>query len=175
MSETQNDGMGSIVPGTDVAVAEWLLTAAHDLGEATEDWRKCGIAVLDCGLAFSVLTIPAPTIYAAAHTSEADGVARYLASALGGGPAFVSTDGDSYYVLVPPDVEQETLPPGVQCLGRSALLSVPRPDLTDPSQHAHASYWAVPMAGPGALCPTGAAIQVATAGRYRQTQQGEDQ
>ncbi|MCI3277667.1 hypothetical protein [Streptomyces cylindrosporus] len=159
----------------ELAVAEWLLVAAHNADEAVTDWRNTGLAVLECGGVFAALRIPALLVVAAARTSHPGDVAEYLAGALHGGPVIVSANGDQYYALVPPSTAKRKLPHGIECLTRSSLLFVPRPDLTDPNQHAHTSYWAVPMDGPGALCQPDAVLQVATVGRFRHTQQGGDQ
>ncbi|MFJ6085188.1 hypothetical protein ACIQI8_27645 [Streptomyces sp. NPDC092369] len=160
---------------TQVAVAEWLLTAAADISQALQDWRYTGTTVLACGDTFSALRITASVVRAATNLREPRAIADQLANALLGGPVVVSRDGDSYYVLVPSRAAQRNLPAGVEYFGRCSLLVVPRPDITDPGRHGQASYWAVPMYDPGTLCQLDAALQLVTVGRHRHLTKGTEQ
>ena len=159
----------------ELAVAEWLLISAVDLNEAVADWRSTGVAVMRCGGVLAALRLPGRLVHAAAGADEPSAVASYLADALQGGPVIVSSNGDQYYALVPPSAAELRLPPDVECLGRSWLFYVPRPDLNDPAQHARSSYWAVPMDGPGSLCQPEAVVQVAAAGYRQMSTEGAEQ
>ncbi|MFC8679824.1 hypothetical protein ACFUEN_44990 [Streptomyces griseorubiginosus] len=154
------------------AVAEWLLVASPDPRGALQDWINTGITVLACDAVLSAVRMPTALVQAAVGTDNPDEVAGYLAASLCGGPVIASTDGLTYYALVPPSTRKRRLPRDTECLDRSALLVAPRPDLTDPSDHGRASYWAVPMDGPGDLCQPDAVIQLATVGSYRRAQRG---
>ncbi|MFJ4787547.1 hypothetical protein [Streptomyces sp. NPDC088794] len=158
-----------------VAVAEWLLFAAPDTSQALQDWRLTGTTVLPCGDSFSAVRIPAAVVQAAANRREPAAIAERLVDALLGGPVVVSTDGTSYFALTPSAGPVRQLPAGIEYLGQSALLMVPRPDLTDPRLHGHASYWAVPMLEPGNLCQLDAALQLAAVGRHRHLTKGTEQ
>ncbi|MCX5239848.1 hypothetical protein OG824_32065 [Streptomyces prunicolor] len=171
-------GPGQIVTQAerDLAVTHWLLAAARDRAQALAEWDKTGTTLLPCGGILAALGVPADLVHAAVGTTNTADIPGYLAAAFHGGPVIVDGRG-GYYALVRPASGTQTrrLPARLTYFGRGLRLEVPQPGLTDPAQHGHAPYWAVPMDGPGDLCQVDAVIQLAIVGHYRQFKQGATQ
>lgn len=154
----------------ELAVGHWLLSAAPDMKEARDQWATRGIALLRCGGVFAAVRVPGDIVRAAAGTDDPERIGAYLKEALQGGPVFVDTSSQRYYVLVPastsrlPQWDGHTVP-DTECLGSGSFLGVPRPQRNEPEQSR--SYWCVPMDGPGALCSPAAVSQLVAYGRYR--------
>jgi hypothetical protein len=156
--------------GGEPAVAHWLLSAATDMREARDQWVSKGIALLRCGVVFTAVRIQADIVRAAAGTEDPEHIGVYLKEVLRGGPVFIDTSSQRYYVLVPASMSR--LPqwagsvPGAECLGPGCFLGVPNPQRTEPDLSR--SYWCVPMDGPGVLCsPDAVSLLVAYGSHQR--------
>ncbi|WP_424861294.1 hypothetical protein [Streptomyces sp. MMS24-I29] len=153
----------------DLAVAHWLLTAAPDMREARDQWVTKGIALLRCGAVFTAVRVQADIVQAAAGTEDPERIDAYLEEALLGGPVFIDTSSQRYYVLVPASTSRlpqwASAVSGAECLGPGCFLGVPNPQRTGPDLSR--SYWCVPMDGPGALCSPDAVSQLVAYGSYQ--------
>ncbi|WP_245237012.1 hypothetical protein RFN58_35830 [Streptomyces iakyrus] len=154
----------------ELAVGTWLLLSADSSDQARREWKEGGIALLRCGTLFAAVRMNADLVHAAAGSDDPETVKAYLANVLHGGPVFVDQNSRLYYALMPSSTADrrewvERRHVGAECLGPDSFLGVPRPDLNDPNEAF--SYWAVPMDGPGDLCPVKAVSQLVTYGRDR--------
>ncbi|MFE9454492.1 hypothetical protein [Streptomyces sp. NPDC006739] len=143
-----------------LATEHWLLSTRSAPSQARLEWQEQGVALLPLGTLFSAVRIPARLVHSIAGTEEADDTDEFLEDALDGGPVICDPHGRRYYVLVPAGMprtwrhaaDEWRSKLDVELLGRGTYLGVPR--LTDVrhNPHTYASYWAVPMHSPAALC-----------------------
>ncbi|MER6976233.1 hypothetical protein [Streptomyces carpinensis] len=158
-----------------LAVAHWLLTAAGDAEVARKEWQGQGVALLACGGIFAAVRLPGDLVRTVARTEDQDEVNAFLARALERGPVTGDRYADHYHALVPATTAWRWKPRsrrGLECLGRDCYLGVPSPDPDDPQGR---SFWAVPMASPGALCDprlVWAMVQLGTARQAAAAGQG---
>jgi hypothetical protein len=145
------------------AVADWLSAAASDRQRAHEEWREQGIALLQCGLLFSAVRIPADLVWSAAGSTGAETAARFLAGTLRGG-VFAHPAGRRYYALVGTDAGRHWREPDAEVLGAGTYLGVPAVDRTSAATDL-AAFWVVPMTRPGALCAARDVAELVAAGR----------
>lgn len=135
-----------------LAVAQWLLTAAVDRDAARSQWEQHDVALLACGGVLSAIRAPAHLVRAAAGTDDLVQVDAHLQRWFDSGGVFMDLHSAQYYFLIPSGAARE-FPrrdyPGVECLGRNHFLGVPSVRLMEPRGR---SYWCVPMDGPGDLC-----------------------
>ncbi|MFF8612671.1 hypothetical protein [Streptomyces sp. NPDC015350] len=154
-----------------LAATHWLLSAAPDMQEARAQWATEGITLLRCGAVFTAVRIRADIVQAAADAEDPERVDAYLKEVLRGGPVFIDTSSQRYYVLVPASMSR--LPhwagpvPGAECLGPGCFLGVPNPQRTEPELSG--SYWCAPMDGPGALCSPNAVALLVAYGSHRRS------
>ncbi|MGW4518902.1 DUF6415 family natural product biosynthesis protein [Streptomyces sp. NPDC004393] len=113
---------------------------------------------------FSPVRVPLLIVEAAAGTTEPTEVDTYLAQALHGAPVIRCNNGQWVYVLVEPIAARDWDVPDAECLGEETNLGVPRPDLVGHLGRT-VSYWAVPMARPGALGTKAVVSQLVDQGR----------
>ncbi|MGW6244435.1 hypothetical protein [Streptomyces roseolus] len=132
----------------------WLVLAAPDADEAHREWATDGLAMLSCGVSFTVIRIPAEIVHAAAGVTGREEVATYLATALDGGPCFFDRSSQAYFVLTPLSTARRWNLPKTEVLGTDFVLGVPATTITAPDPRCGA-WWVVPMDGPAALCDTG--------------------
>ncbi|MET9919432.1 hypothetical protein ABZZ04_20365 [Streptomyces sp. NPDC006435] len=154
-----------------LAATHWLLSAAPDMREARAQWAAEGITLLRCGAVFTAVRIRADIVQAAADAEDPERIDAYLKEVLRGGPVFIDTSSQRYYVLVPASMSR--LPqwagsvPGAECLGPGCFLGVPNPQRTEPELSR--SYWCAPMDGPGALCSPNAVALLVAYGSHRRS------
>ncbi|MET9322022.1 hypothetical protein ABZX75_17775 [Streptomyces sp. NPDC003038] len=134
-----------------LAVAQWLMSAATSREEARHEWATYGMALLRCGTLFTAVRIPAAYMHAAAEAEAPDTVASFLTGALDGGPVFYDPRGRHFYALVPASTARLWDVPFAECFGRDSFLGVPAINRVGPDG-THDAYWVVPMDGPGDLC-----------------------
>jgi hypothetical protein len=165
MDHARTDEDGEMTPNDFVrqrrAVADWLSAAASDRQRAHEEWRKQGIALLQCGLLFSAVRISADLVWAAAGSTDAETVARFLAGRLRGG-VFAHPAGRRYYALVGTDAGRHWREPDAEVVGAGTYLGVPAVDRTAAGT---AAFWVVPVVQPGALCAARDVAELVAAGR----------
>lgn len=158
-------GPGALVHTTAdrrLAVEHWLLSTLPGGGRdrARMEWQEHAVTMLPLGTLFSAVRLPGDLVLAAA-CSDWDPVQidTFLKEALEGGPVVCDLHQRRYYALVPAGMpakwrqaaeEWRTL--GVECLGRSTILGVPRVDATEADVDQYASYWSVPMPSAAKLC-----------------------
>ncbi|MER6121754.1 ATP-binding protein [Streptomyces sp. NPDC001795] len=152
------------------AVASWLLSAARDKRRAVKEWDTDGMALLQCGTLFCAIRLPVPLVEAASPRTDPATVDAFLAEALYGAPVIRCNTGQWFYALVSPSAAERWTAPYTECLGPGYDIGVPRPDLTEHPGRT-ASYWAVPMSGPGALGSAAAVSQLTAYARFRQAQE----
>ncbi|MBT3154580.1 hypothetical protein HTV45_27535 [Streptomyces sp. CHD11] len=162
----------AVVTGSEreLAVAQWLLSAADDRERARAEWGSAGLALLRCGGILGAVGLPARLVWSAAGSEELMPVDAYLSQALEG-PVFMDLHTLRYYALVPPrSLERFPLEgfPGAAHIGRDHYLGVPDVRRTTPRER---SYWCVPMNSPGVLCPVEAVEAMARAGRTRMVEE----
>ncbi|MEC3997214.1 hypothetical protein VSR01_28410 [Actinacidiphila sp. DG2A-62] len=143
------------------AVADWLSAAASHRQRTHEEWRKQGIALIQCGPLFSAVRIPADLVWSAAGSTDAETVARLLADTLRGG-VFAQAAGRRYYALVEPDAGRHSRETDAEVLGAGTYLGVPAVDRTAAGT---AAFWVVPVVRPGALCAARDVAELVAAGR----------
>jgi hypothetical protein len=151
------------------AVADWLAASLNKPSDARQQWADYHIAVLALGRRFSAIRLAEKLVYTVAVTKDpatATTVLRML-----DGPVIHEPRGHRFYVLVPSSPAQD-LGPYATYLGLGNYLGVPRVGDNEPGEY-HASYWAVPMTGPGALCSPSAVTGLINAGTAALTSQAE--
>ena len=154
-----------------LAVGQWLLLSAPDKERAQTEWSTMGVALLRCGALFTAVRLSATLVQAASGTDDVQKIDGFLAEALYGGPVFVDTHIQRYYILVPRSTadrqEWHDQPRQVhaECLEPGCFLGVPDVITTNPSLGR--SCWCVPMDGPGNLCSPEAVSQLVAYGRHR--------
>jgi hypothetical protein len=138
------------------AVATWLLHAAKDESVGRVQWQEGGVALLQCGVQFSAVRIPASLIWAAARTEVLRRVDEWLRLQFGpDGSGFMDLHSHMYFLLVPPTTEcywTDRQLPGIEFLGRGRCdhyVGVPAVHRTTPVGR---GYWCLPMMSPGTLC-----------------------
>ncbi|MGX1514064.1 hypothetical protein RKD44_005352 [Streptomyces collinus] len=162
---------GALVQSRDLAVSNWLLSAADDRSRAETEWNDRGVALLRCGGPFTAIRLPSDLVFAAAGSEDRARVSSYLRAALHRGPVFVDQTAGWYYCLVPARACETWREPETECFGDDHYLGVPCPGVD--FQHPRArSYWVVPMDGPADLCSPEAISQVLDAARQRSAEAG---
>ncbi|MEV7285067.1 hypothetical protein AB0O01_10995 [Streptomyces sp. NPDC093252] len=140
-------------PERQLAVAQWLLSAAQDVDRARVHWQQGShLALLACGGIFSAVRVPAHLVWAATGSEDLAEVDARLRTWFDGGAAIMDLHSHHYYFLVPTSAAPscgDHPRSDVAVLGRDHYLGVPPVSLTEPGGR---SYWSVPMWGPGALC-----------------------
>ncbi|MGW4548381.1 hypothetical protein ACWEN4_18700 [Streptomyces violaceorubidus] len=165
---------GALVPIRDLAVSNWLLSAADDRSRAETEWNHRGVALLRCGGPFTAIRLPVPLVFAAAGSEDRAHVSAYLRAALHRGPVFVDQTAGWYYCLVPARACESWREPDTECFGDDHYLGVPCPGVD--VQHPRArSYWVVPMDEPADLCSPDAISQLVDVARQRTTEAGSRQ
>jgi hypothetical protein len=137
----------------DFETERWLLSTLVGEGRdrARVEWQELGMTVLPLGTHFSAVRIPGALVHAAAKGDEQSTVTMRLAEYLRG-PVIHDPGFDRYYALVPTSTDQVGVVGGTQYLSSGTYLGVPRTDQVELDKETLGSYWAVPMAGPQALC-----------------------
>lgn len=160
------DADGSVLvrttPEHQMAIHAWLLSTLGGPGRerARVEWQELGVTVLPLGKHLSAVRIPGDLVRAAAQCDEASEVGACLAERLRG-PVIHDPGFDRYYALVPTSAGPVQSAPGTEYLSSGTYLGVPRSDYTELDKETLASYWAVPMISPGALCTLAAVREVA--------------
>ncbi|WP_438307067.1 hypothetical protein ACSHXN_47300 (plasmid) [Streptomyces sp. HUAS TT11] len=148
-----------------MAVTNWLLSATRDPRRAVQEWGRDGMTVLQCGALFCAIRLPVLLVEAMTSPRRAPVmVDAFLAEVLEGGPVIRCNTGRFFYALVEPSAAERWHVWDTECLGRGYDLGVPSLDLTEHPGHT-ASYWAVPVRGPGVLCEVVAVEQLLVHGR----------
>ncbi|KKZ72323.1 hypothetical protein VO63_18975 [Streptomyces showdoensis] len=154
----------------EAAVRAWLLLSTAGVDEARHHWRSQRIALMKCGPLFSVVRIDADVVHAVLGKTKPVEADRVLDAMLYGGPVWMDQSARRYYALMPPSVSLRRewrdglYSPGAECLGAGSYVGVPDPSWTTP--YDGASYWAVPMKGPGDLCDPRAVQDLVERGQY---------
>ncbi|WP_328876376.1 hypothetical protein OHT76_43605 [Streptomyces sp. NBC_00287] len=134
-------------------VEAWLASAHSSPAVVHREWSSAArLALIPLGRLFEAVRIAAAGAHHVFASHDPSVVSRRLARHLQGGPVVHDPEGGRYYALVPPGTAANWRAPAAQCLGEGTYLGVPRPDLTELDEGTLASYWAVPMIGPGKLC-----------------------
>ncbi|MFI6054613.1 hypothetical protein ACIBCO_31560 [Streptomyces violascens] len=152
------------------AVADWLAASLNNPSGARQQWTDHHIAVLALGRRFSAVRLAEELVYAVAVTQDpaiATTVLRML-----DGPVIHEPRAHRFYVLVPSSPPAQNLGPYATCLGLGHYVGVPRVGDDEPDEN-HASYWAVPMKAPGALCDPSAVAGLIKAGTTALTSQAD--
>lgn len=145
------------------AVAAWLADSLNQPESAREQWADCRLAVLALGKQFSAVRISSELVYAVAASHRDLTTASMVLHSLDG-PVIHDPRGRRFYALVPPSSPGPDLGPHATYLGLGHYIGVPRVGDSEPDERL-ASYWAVPMTSPGALCyPVRVADLAATGG-----------
>ncbi|MEV5941306.1 hypothetical protein [Streptomyces sp. NPDC051994] len=133
------------------AVAAWLADSLNKPSNARQQWADGHVAVLALGRRFSAVRLAEELVYALALHDDNDFVVTTTVLHMLNGPVIHDPCGRRFYALVPPASPGPSLGPYATFLGFSHYVGVPRVGDTEP-EGPHASYWAVPMRTPGALC-----------------------
>lgn len=145
----------------ELATEHWLLSTHPAPEQARQEWSELGkVALLPLGTLFSAVRLPGRLVLAVAGgNAPSRDVDAFLNEVLEGGPVICDPHGLRYYALVPGSMPEkwhqaadEWRPLGVDCLGRSTYLGVPKVDVVDFNPRASASYWSVPMESAAMLC-----------------------
>ncbi|KOU46046.1 hypothetical protein [Streptomyces sp. WM6378] len=150
------------------AISSWLAGSLNRPQEAWDQWANGPIALLALGRRFSAVRLADELVYAVAVGQGATAVLRACLR----GPVIHDPRGRRFYALVPPSPSPRSLGPYATHLGLGHYLGVPRIGDNEPDA-AHASYWAVPMSAPGALCDPIRLDQVIEAGTTALDSQAE--
>ncbi|MFD7016171.1 hypothetical protein [Streptomyces sp. NPDC059928] len=132
------------------AVAAWLADSLNRPDSAREQWASCHLAVLALGKRFSAARLASELVYAVAAGGTDLATASTVLSLLGG-PVIHDLRNRRFYALVPPSSPGPDLGRYATYLGLGNYIGVPRVGDNEPDERL-ATYWAVPMASPGALC-----------------------
>lgn len=151
----------------ELAVEQWLLTAARDVQQARWEWEEDGPTFLRCGPTFTAIRLPGDLIRAAAGSSDPAAVDPFLAEALNGGPVIGPHGLHDYYALVPPTSGLRWKHHDIECLAWGMWLAVPPVRRTAYRAGGHEEYWAVPVSEPAELCDVVAVDELARCGRQR--------
>lgn len=122
------------------------------------------MTLLPLGDHLSAVRIPGVLVHAAVGSDEPSVIADCLAERLQG-PVIHDPGFDRYYALVLSSTGPVCVPPGAEYLGSGTFLGVPRTDCTELNKGTLASYWAVPVSRPGALCALADVCEFALLGR----------
>ncbi|MFE4867767.1 hypothetical protein [Streptomyces sp. NPDC056682] len=144
------------------AVAAWLADSLNRPDSAREQWASCHLAVLALGKQFSAVRLASELVYAVAAGGTDLATASTVLQALDG-PVIHDMRGRRFYALVPPSSPGPELGRYATYLGFGNYIGVPRVGDNEPDEHL-ASYWAVPMTSPGALCYPVRVAKLAEAG-----------
>lgn len=128
------------------AVVTWLASSLSRPSDARRQWADFHLAVLALGSRFSAVRLADDLVYAVAGRGTANDALRNLR-----GPVIHDMRGRRFYALVPPSPPPPSLGPYAAHLGLGHFVGVPRVGDNMPGERL-ASYWAVPMPTPGALC-----------------------
>ncbi|WP_329221828.1 hypothetical protein OG352_32435 [Streptomyces sp. NBC_01485] len=154
----------------------WLLSGLPGPGRnrARMEWDKNQATLIPTGTLFAAVKLPGRLMLAAASQQEAPSprLDEFLREALvGGTPVICDPRSLTYYALVPaglPVMWRRAAVAwryvGVECLGRTSYVGVPRPDITEFDPETRSSYWAVPMIGMGLLGDVAAVARLIAAG-----------
>lgn len=129
------------------AISGWLAGSLNRPQEAWNQWEDGPIAMLALGRLFSAVRLADELVYAVAVGEGATVVLRACLR----GPVIHDPRGRRFYALVPPSPPPPSLGPYATHLGLGHYRGVPRIGDNEPDG-THASYWAIPMSAPGALC-----------------------
>ncbi|MET8830947.1 hypothetical protein ABZX40_29125 [Streptomyces sp. NPDC004610] len=153
-------------PERQLAVSQWLLSAAQDVDRARVHWQQGShLVLLACGGIFSAVRVPAHFVWAATGSEDLAEVDACLRTWFDGGAAIMDLHSHHYYFLVPTSAAPSCADhprSEAAVLGRDHYLGVPPVSLTEPGG---CSYWSVPMWGPGALCSMDEVEQLIQRGR----------
>jgi hypothetical protein len=169
--ESQTDVLVRSRAERELAVTQWLLLSAPDAEAARREWSRTGIALLRCGVLLAGVRLSAALVHAACGSSVEQQVDRFLAEALHGGPVFIDSVSQRYYILVPRNTAERRewrdrpRDAHAECLGLGSYVGVPA--VIEPGPGTWRSRWCVSMDGPGDLCSPEAVSQLVTYGRYR--------
>lgn len=165
-----------------LAVEHWLLAAHPKPEQARREWGEDGVVLLPLGTLFSAVRIPRQLVVSASRLEETDDNAhmfdvminQFLFEALSEGPVICDQHRQRYYVLVPGSTPVRWRRAaaawralGVDCLGRDTHLGVPHLTANREYPEPWASFWAVPMQSPGALCNPIDVARLVAAGKRR--------
>ncbi len=160
-------------PATDAeAIVSWLARGHTAPGQAVQEWRERGIALMPLGRAYSAVRIPADLVHAVAGVADRRKADEFIAEALCG-PVIADRAGVRYYALVSPKVPPNYAPHvgegwsalGVAILGAGTDMGVPRHGIRfDPAMPLR-SYWAVPVTSAGQLCDPARVVRLIAAAR----------
>ncbi|MFG3281619.1 hypothetical protein [Streptomyces sp. NPDC048111] len=142
------------------AVAAWLASSLNRPEDAYRQWADRHVALLALGRRFSAVRLAHELLYAVAAQDSAttDAVLRKLH-----GPVIHDARNRQFYALVPSSPPGAAIGPCAAYLGLGHYLGTPRPG-TDEPDGPLATYWAVPMTAPGALCDPLRVTGLVTAG-----------
>lgn len=131
------------------AVAAWLSESLNRPSNARQEWKDGHVALLALGRRFSAIRLEAELVHAVAIIEDVAMATTVLH--MMGGPVIHDPRNRRFYALVPSSPPGQSLGPYATYLGLGNYVGVPRVGDDEPDG-AHASYWAVPMKAPGALC-----------------------
>ncbi|GGU13431.1 hypothetical protein [Streptomyces violascens] len=152
------------------AVADWLAASLNRPDNAHQEWADNGVAVLALGRRFSAYRLADELVHAVGANTGPATTSLILRTL--GGPVIHDPRGHRFYVLVPSSPPAQNLGPYATYLGLGNYLGVPRVEDDEPGE-AGASYWAVPMKRPGALCSPPAVTGLINAGTAALTGQAD--
>lgn len=166
LSETETTGAAAPRAERLLASGHWLLSAAPSIPQAQREWATNGAAWLRPGRLFSVATIDADVVHAAVGLDGPETCAGPLADAVAG-PLFYTPKGaaraGSYTALMPVVVGEFRALPGLVMHPPRALLLVPAPEITAPTDEE--PWWVLPLREPEMLCRPPLLAELAVTGR----------
>ncbi|KOU43632.1 hypothetical protein ADK54_17350 [Streptomyces sp. WM6378] len=112
-------------------------------------WKDGRLAVLALGRRFSAVRLADELVYAVAADTEPATTSTALRSL--SGPVIHDPRNHRFYALVPSSPPGPSLGRHATYLGLGNYIGVPRVGDNEPDE-SRASYWAMPMPAPGALC-----------------------
>ncbi|MFI6689252.1 hypothetical protein [Streptomyces sp. NPDC050485] len=144
------------------AVAAWLADSLNRPSSARRQWADCHLACLALGRRFSAVRLASDLVCAVAGSGMDLTTASTVLRALNG-PVIHDPRRRPFYALVPPSSPGPDLGQYAKYLGVGHYVGVPRVGDNEPDARL-ASYWAAPMASPGALCNPVRVVELAEAG-----------
>ncbi|WP_414168749.1 hypothetical protein ACMATS_21455 [Streptoverticillium reticulum] len=124
----------------DAPASRWLLSRETHPYLAREAWMRDTVAVLQAGLHFDAVLLPAHVVHRLTGTSEMAAVERVFRVAGIDGAVIVDRPNRGYTVLVPPGTSTTWHVPGIDCLGKDhprGYVRVPAPHRAEPP----GAYW----------------------------------
>lgn len=165
MSNTRA-GDESTQSGSPPLSGDWLLSAAPSVPQAKAEWAEKGAAWLRPGNLFSAATVEEGIVHAAVGLDSPEKCAGPLADTVTG-PLFYTPKGvaraGSYTALMPAVVGELQALPGLVMHPPRALLLVPAPEITAPTDEA--PWWVLPLREPEVLCHPSLLAGLAVTGR----------